>query len=368
MARGRTEGEVLSPRALNRALLARQMLLDRQPMGVADAVAHLVALQAQVPNDPYFALWPRLKDFDPHTLSALIAERKAVRMASLRATVHLTTADDARVLRPWVQPLITRLLASTPFGKATRGVDADALVSVARAAVGKAPMTLAQLRLVLADAFPDFPANDLSYVFHYRAPLVQVPPRGLWQRSGAPKVTTLESWLGKPLRKPSPDKLVLRYLAAFGPASVADARVWAGVPNLAPVFARLRPQLVTFHDQRGRELFDLRDAPRPDPDSAAPPRFMPVYDNAWIAYANRDRILPGGGNVPFRSVSVRPFLLDGFFAGFSRVLQDKKTATLVVEANGKLTRADKEALEAEGSALLAFATELPRRVVKFAKA
>ena len=218
-----------SPRALNRALLARQMLLERAAMPVADAIEHLVAVQAQVPSDPYFALWSRLAGFDPEDLAALIAQRKAVRMTSLRGTVHLTSAQDARMLRPWTQPTITRLLASTPFGKNTRGVDREALVEVARAAVGKTPMTLAKLRPTLAEAFPGFSGNDLSYVFHYTTPLVQVPPRGLWRKSSAPKITTLEAWLGKPQRKPSPDTIVLRYLRAYGPASVADARAWSGV-------------------------------------------------------------------------------------------------------------------------------------------
>src|SRR5262245_35324743 len=181
------------------------MLLERAAMPVPQAIEHLIALQAQVPGDPYIALWSRLRDFDPEELSSLLAERKAVRMASLRATVHLSTATDARMLRPWVQPIVTRVLASTPFGKSTHGVDRATLVKVASAAVAGAPLTLAKLRPTLAKAFPEFSANDLSYVFHYLAPLVQVPPRGLWRRSGSPKVTTLTDWLGSPPLKPAPE-------------------------------------------------------------------------------------------------------------------------------------------------------------------
>jgi hypothetical protein len=176
MAR-RLDAPLMSPRALNRALLARQMLLERAKVPVADAIAHLIAIQAQVPSDPYVALWSRLADFNPEDLAALIAGRKAVRMTSLRGTVHLTTAEDARILRPWVQSLITRLLASTPFGKNTRDADRAAVVALARSVVDKTPITLAKLRPALAAAFPGFSANDLSYVFHYTAPLVQVPPR-----------------------------------------------------------------------------------------------------------------------------------------------------------------------------------------------
>jgi winged helix DNA-binding protein len=362
----KSDALILSPRALNRALLARQMLLERAAMPAEAAIEHLVALQAQVPRDPYFGLWARLQNFDPEDLSSLIATRNVVRMASLRATVHLSTAKDARILRPWVQPMVTRVLASTPFGKSTRGVDHDALVRTAAAAVAGTPMTLAKLRPALATAFPEFSANDLSYVFHYLTPLVQVPPRGLWQKSGAPKVTTLEAWVGKPLLKAAPEKLVLRYLAAFGPASVADTRAWSGLSNLAPLFERLRGKLVTFRDARGTELFDLPGAPRPEPDAPAPPRFLPSYDNAIIAFANRDRILPGGGPIPFRNINVGTFLLDGFFAGFWSIKHDAKRARLVVEATSKLRRADQAALAAEGRALLAFAAPGRKPEVAFA--
>ena len=362
------EAPELSTRALNRALLARQMLLERAAMPVPQAIEHLVALQAQVPGDPYLALWSRLADFDPEDLSLMLAGRKAVRMASLRATVHLSTANDARMLRPWVQPMITRVLASTPFGRATRGVDREALVEAAEAAVAGAPKSLAKLRPALAAAFPDFSANDLSYVFHYLAPLVQVPPRGLWRKSGAPTVTTLTDWLGKPLLKPAPEKLVLRYLKAFGPASVADVRAWSGVSNLAPLFERLRPRLVTFRDQRGTELFDLPGAPLPNADTPAPPRFLPSYDNVIIAFANRERILPGGGPIPFRNINAGTFLLDGFFAGFWRVKHEKGKATLVIEPRARVGRGDKAALTAEGRALLAFAATGGDQRVEFAAA
>ncbi len=352
----RSDAPVLSPRALNRALMARQMLLERAAMPVADAIAHLVALQAQIPSDPYFGLWSRLKDFDPEALASLITQRQAVRMTSLRGTVHLTTAEDARVLRPWTQAMITRVLASTPFGKNTVGVDRDAVATVARAVVDETPMTLAKLRPTLAKAFPDYPANDLSYVFHYTWPLVQVPPRGLWRQSSAPKVTTLQAWLGKLLAKPSPERIILRYLAAHGPATVADARSWSGVTNLAPVFEKLRPKLVTFRDERGTELFDLPDAPRPDPETPVPPRFLPVYDNVILGYANRDRILRGAShNLPFENINVRPFLLDGYVAGFWKLTQTKNDATVTIEPFTAPNRTGKAALMAEGRALLKFA-------------
>jgi hypothetical protein len=363
----RSDAPVLTPRALNRALLARQMLLERAAIPVVDAIARLIAIQAQVPTDPYFGLWSRLRDFDPEALSSLIAERKAVRMTSLRGTVHLTTAEDARVLRPWVQPLITRLLTSTPFGKGTHDVDRAALATVAEGVVNKTPVTLAKLRPALAAAFPGYSPTDLSYVFHYTRPLVQVPPRGLWGKSSAPKVTTLQAWLGKPMLKPSPEKIVLRYLAAHGPASVADARAWSGVTNLAPLFEKLRPKLVTYCDDRGTELFDLPDMPLPDPDTPAPPRFLPVYDNATLGFANRDRIIAGGPpKPPPQNAWVKSFLLDGFVAGWWKIVEAKGTATLTLQPFAPIGRKDQAALAAEGRALLKFASGKSRHEVAFA--
>jgi hypothetical protein len=182
-----------------------------------------------------------------------------------------------------------------------------------------------------------------------------------------PTVTTLEAWLGKPMLRPSPEKLVRRYLRAFGPASVADARAWSGVTNLAPVFERLRPQLVTFRDDRGAELFDLADAPRPPEDTPAPPRFLPVYDNVTLGFANRDRIIRGGpAKPPPENAWVKTFLVDGFVAGFWNFVEDKKTATLTLAPFGKLTRGDKAALAREGRALLRFAARAPKHAVAFA--
>jgi hypothetical protein len=209
----------------------------------------------------------------------------------------------------------------------------------------------------------------VSYVLHYTAPLVQVPPRGLWGKSSAPKVTTLEAWLGKTMLKPAPDKLALRYLRAYGPASVADARAWSGVANLAPVFERLRSRLVTFRDERGTELFDVPDGLRPAEDTPAPPRFLPVYDNVTLGFANRDRIIrQGPSKPPPDNAWVRSFLLDGFVAGFWKIVEDKKSATLTVQPFGKLSRRDKMALAEEGRALLGFAAPARKHAVAFAAA
>ena len=325
-------------------------------MPPADAIEHLVGLQAQVPTDPYFALWSRLAGFDAQALSDLIADRKAVRMAAMRGTLHLMTARDALPLRTLVQPVLARMVGSTHFARKTRGIELDALIAAGRDAVKRKPMTLAELRPVLAAAFPGYDATALSWMFHYHAPLVQVPPRGLWGRSGAPRVTTADTWLDRKNARPSPDKIVLRYLAAFGPASVMDAQAWSGLTRLGAVFEALRQRLVTFRDETGRELFDLPDAPRPDEASPAPPRFLPVYDNVTLGFANRDRIVRGGPKVPVpQSVNVRTFLIDGFTAGYWKIVMEKNRATLMIEPFGKLAKAEMTALTEEGMRLLDFA-------------
>jgi hypothetical protein len=348
--------QVLSPRALNRALLARQMLLDRATMPALDAIRHLVGMQAQIPTDPYFGLWSRLADFKPEALSDLIASRKAARLAVMRSTLHLVAAEDALPLRRFVQPVLTRLVAGTPFGKATKGIDVAALVEAGRKAAEAKPLTLAELRPRLAHVFPDYPADALAWLLHYSTPLVQVPPRGLWGASGAPRVTTAEKWLGRKAAKLTAEMLVLRYLAAFGPATVMDMQAWCGVTKLAAAFETLRPKLVTFRDEKGRELFDLPEAPRPDADMEAPPRFLPVYDNVTLGFANRDRIVRDRPQVPVpQSVVVRSFLLDGFVAGFWNIVEREGTTTLMIEPFGKPSKRVLAPLIAEGHRLLQFA-------------
>jgi hypothetical protein len=169
-------------------------------------------------------------------------------------------------------------------------------------------------------------------------------------------VTTAESWLGKPLAKPSAPKIVLRYLAAVGPASVRDAQAWSGLTKLGAVFEKLRPELVTFRDDDGRELFDLPHAPRPDPDTPAPPSFLPVYENAVLGFVYCNRILRGGPRTPPpENAWVKTYLLDGFVAGFWKIVEPKAMATLEIAPFGTLTKRDKAALSAEGERLLAFA-------------
>jgi hypothetical protein len=283
--------DVLTDRGLGRATLARQLLLERTALDPVAAVERLVGLQAQLPLDPYLALWSRLDPFDPEELGRRLEDRTLVRIVVMRGTIHLVTADDALSVRPLVQPVLDAELARhAEFSPLLDGVDVSAPLTAARELMAERPCTGPQLRAALAERFPELHAPALAYACRCLIPLVQVPPRGVWGRSLQVTLTPLEAWVDRRVpEQPSLDELVLRYFGAFGPASVADVATWSRLTGLRPVVERLRPQLRPFRDERGRELFDLPDAPRPGPDVPAPVRVLPEYDNVLLSHSDRSR-------------------------------------------------------------------------------
>jgi Winged helix DNA-binding domain len=358
----RTDGS-LDRRSLNRALLARQLLLERVNRSPAEVTEHLVGLQAQEPIDPYIALWSRIEGFDPMSLSDLLADRRAVRAQLLRATIHLVTDRDMLTMRPVLRPVLERMLWSgSPFGRslARAGVDVDAVVEAGRRLLAEQPRTRAELRDALGPQFPAADSAALAQAVTFLVPVVQVPPRALWQRSGQARWATVESWLGRPLSgDASPDGLVLRYLAAFGPANAADVRAWSGLPAAAEVIERLRPRLRAFRDEQGRELVDLPDAPRPAPDTSAPIRFLPVYDNVILSHADRGRIVEEHHRrtvLKLDMISFGSILVDGFGRAIWRVEREPtgEAVTLDVALLEKLAAAETDAIGGEGERLLAF--------------
>ncbi|MFJ8111965.1 winged helix DNA-binding domain-containing protein [Streptomyces sp. NPDC096132] len=342
-------GPVLSDRVLNRATLDRQLLLRPAVVSVKAAVEHLLGLQAQNVKPPYYALAARLDGFVPEQLSAPMADREVVRIVTMRSTIHTHTADDCLTLRPLVQPARDREL--TNFRDGLAGVDLDRLAALARELVEAEPRTMKQLREALSAEWPEADPQSLAVAARCRLPLVQVTPRGLWGRSGQVALTTAEHWLGRPAAPaPAPDDVALRYLAAFGPASVKDMQTWAGLTRLREVFERLRPRLLTFRDEQGTELFDLPDAPRPDPDTPAPPRFLPEFDNLLLSHADRSRVVPPRhrgrswqGNQAYRTL-----LVDGFLAGVWKLEGD----VLVVESFDRLAKGQREDVTEEAERML----------------
>ncbi len=355
----RPDGETLDQRALNRATLARQLLLERVEMPALAAIEYLAGMQSQAPRAPYVGLWTRLHGFRATELSDLTAAREAVRGPLMRATLHLVSSRDYLALRPVIQPVLERGFAGSPFD--ISGVDVDSLLAAGRKLIEHRPRTRAELGPSLAEEWPESDPASLAQAVTYLVPTVQVTPRGLWAQSGQARWTTIEAWLRRDLDpEPSRERLVLRYLGAFGPATVRDIQTWSGLTRLGEVVDRLRPELITFRDESGSELLDLPDAPRPGAEVAAPPRFLPEYDNLLLSHADRTRFIAGGERVPLQpglGARYGTLLVDGLFRGTWRITRHDERAVLHVEPFEQLSRAARDAIAEEGEALVRFAVE-----------
>ena len=347
---------VLSQRAVNRATLDRQLLLRRADLTAIDAIEHLVGMQAQAPRAPFVGLWCRLAGFRHEELSELVTSRGAVRAALMRATIHLVSARDCLLLRPLVQSVLTSGFWASPFARNVNGIDLDPLLAAGRSLLEERPRTRSELARELTGRWPDRDAESLAYTVSYLLPLVQVPPRGTWAGAGQATWTTVETWLGRDASPDlSVDGLVLRYLAAFGPASVMDVQTWCGLTRLGEIAERLGSRLRRFRDENGRELLDLPDAPRPDPDTPAPPRFLPEYDNLLLSHADRSRVIVDGRTVPLypgNGGTRGELLVDGRWAANWGTSRSGSTATLTIEPFGRLARRDTAEVTHEGIALL----------------
>jgi hypothetical protein len=351
---------VLDTRALNRATLARQLLLDRADLPVLDAVAHLGGLQAQEPQEPFVGLWSRLRAFDPTVLSDLLTGRHVVRTHLMRRTVHLVTADDALAWRSRHDAMLRQRVLGV-YRRELDGVDLDELAAAGRAVMADGePRSMTELARALAERWPAPGPRALGeMVIAALVPMAQLPPRGLWRTKAGVRNVPLSSWLGREIDPPSPDgsdpvgqTLVRRYLAAFGPAASADLRAWCGLAGLPAAVAATREKLVSFRDERGRELLDLPDAPRPDPDTPAPVRFLPAFDNALLGYHDRSRIIDDA----HRGLSVageRVVLVDGRVAATWNV----RDSTVTVTPLRPLSGADRAAVSEEGRELASFLSD-----------
>lgn len=346
----------LTARELGRATLARQLLLERSAAGVVEAVRQVGGLQAQEPGPPFLGLWSRLEGFESGALLEALRSRAVVRGTMMRGTLHLVTADDYAAVRPSLQPMLVRAMASALRERAA-GLEPDAVLPVARSLLAERPRGFEELRELLQAEFPAVNERALGYCVRMLLPLVMVPaPEERWGYPRVASFTLAEEWLGVPLAGAAePDALVLRYLAAFGPASVADVQAWSGLPGLAAVLEQLRDGLVTLVDERGRELFDLPDAPRPGAEVPAPARLLPEFDSVLLAHADRTRVIAEAHRpaVVTKNLRVRAtFLLDGMVAGTWSVKRTKRQATLTLAPFRALRAGEVRALQAEGEALL----------------
>ncbi|GAA2021036.1 winged helix DNA-binding domain-containing protein [Catenulispora yoronensis] len=353
-------GRILSEQELNRATLDRQLLLRRSALDAADAVEHLVGLQTQLPPNHYVALWSRLDGFDAQAFSRRFEDREFVRLSLQRSTIHTVTARDCMPLRHLLRSVHSRTLQGA-FGRKLKGIDMPELAARARVLVEQEPRTFNDLGKLLAEDYPDHDAQALGVAARNQLAMVQVTPRGLWLQGGLAKHTTAENWLDltEPVPAMTPDELVLRYLKAFGPASVMDAQMWSGLTGLREVFERLAGGLAVFRSEGGTELFDLPDAPRPDADVEAPVRFLPEFDNVFIGHKDRARIHDprvAKEKIWAGNLSLTTFMVDGRIRGVWKLETDRKrtTATVNLTPLVPITKAQRSALEAEGAALLEF--------------
>ncbi len=347
----------LTRRALNRATLARQMLMEREPVPVLSAVERLLALQAQQAKPPFIGLWSRVAGFERDALQALLQRREVIRATLMRGTLHLASAKDYLHLRASFTPLLEASVASVLRERA-KGLDIAPLVEEARAFFEASPRTFEAVRDHLVARHPRNDERAMGFAVRMFLPLIQVPTDAEWGYPGTTDFALAESWLGAPLRAGADlATLVSRYLAAFGPASVADAQSWSGLKGLKPAFESLRPSLRTFRDERGRELFDLPTAPRPDEDTPAPARFLPEFDSLVLGHEERARLVDDAHRSRLITKNLRvpaTFLVDGFVAGTWTVECKRAVAALVVEPFTPLKKKDRDALAKEGEALLRF--------------
>lgn len=359
---------VLDDRALNRAALARQMLLERADVPALDAVAHLGGLQAQEPQEPFVGLWSRLRAFDPTVLSDLLTGRQVVRTPLMRCTVHLVTAADVLAWRARHNAMLRQRILGV-YRRDLDGVDLDELAEAGLALMADGrPRTTAELVQGLSDRWPAAGRRALGDMLGSLIPMVQAPPRGVWRTKAGVRHVRLSAWLGRDIDPlPSDDSdpvgqgLVRRYLAAFGPATTSDLRAWCGVAGLPAAVAAVRGELVAFRDERGRELLDLPDAPRPDPDTPAPVRFLPAFDNAILGYQDRRRIIDDAHRM-LSFDGKRVVLVDGRVAATWTVDAD----TVVVTPLHSLSKPARTEVAEEGERLAAFLVDDDRPRVKLA--
>lgn len=362
-------GASISTRALNRATLARQMLLAREKTSPIHAVSRLVGMQAQAARPPFIGLWTRLATFDRADLLTLIHERRVVRVTAMRATLHLMTARDYILLRGALQPALTRGLLSIAKGRRTV-IDLPRLIADGRTLFGKRSAPFDAIRALLTKKYPQADERALAYAIRCAVPLVQVPDDSAWGFPAVCDFALADTWMGTPVSAVDAPAhaLIRRYLAAFGPASVADAQAWSALSGLREVFEELRATLVVFRDERNREVFDLPDAPRPDEDTPAPVRFLQEFDNAILAHDDRSRIVDPAHRPLLSTKNLLvpgTFLVDGWVAGTWKIERKKHAATLWLKPFGKVARKNLAQVHEEGEALLTFAeADAERREVR----
>ncbi len=361
MTAGRPQ-RVLTLRELNRAMLARQMLLERTKLGVVTAIERLAALQAQWAPSPYVALWSRLADFDKAALWSAIEKARVIRARLMRGTLHLVSARDFYAYAVATQDLQRGAWNRLQVG---RGVDPREIARLA-IAFAREPRAKEEVVAHLTERVGSLGGPYKWLIWRFvsaHADLVSAPPGGRYDFGGtdAPYVAA-RHWISggaRPMEEDAIALLIRRYLAAFGPVTLADIAKFAGqVPGrIRPVLDKMTPSLVTFADERRHVLFDLPMAPRPSADVKAPVRLLPRYDEMLIAYQHRDRVIaaPHRPKIYSKNAIVEASLLvDGLVAGTWALERGKTEAVVRIRPFRRLAPADRAAALVEGERLAHF--------------
>ncbi len=343
---------VLTARHRNRALLARQLLLDRPELDLPAALEQVAGLQTQYAPSAYIGLWSRLRDFTRPMLTDALVERRAIQGTLMRSTIHTVSAADYWPLaiavheprRAWWLRALRRELD---------GVDLEAAAEAMREELAGGPLRERELKARLAArGFPRLAAVGAAFSLD----LVRVPPSGTWERRRADLYGLADAWLPPPVltTDEATDHLVRRYLAGFGPASAADIASFAGLPVTGVRGALARIGHVTYADEAGKELLDLPEAPLPDPETPAPVRFLGTWEALLLVHARGTGVLPEAHRPRIFHTraphSFNTFLVDGQVAGTWR----HEPAGIALAPFDPLAPADRRALDEEAHRLEAF--------------
>ena len=342
---------VLTRRDLNRALLARQMLLERQPIAVTRALHTLLAVQGQLPRAPFVGLWARIADFVQDGLREAIKTRQVVRATMLRGTLHLMLADDVLAFRTTLR---TETELSLPGGKHWSQADLEPTLSLARQHF-QAPASFDSLREQIAAAGLD-EVRARAYAARLLLPLVQADSDAAYGFDAGGEFVLAETWLDSSVAvQPRPEELVRRYLAAWGPATPADFAAWSGMKGVARWFETLGDDVLTLKDDRKRTLYDLRDAPRPNAEAPAKPRLLPEFDAVMLGWQDRTRIISAEDArlIANRNLQVPAVVLvDGFVVGTWKVERKRKAASVTIRTFRPIVADARATLEREALDLL----------------
>jgi hypothetical protein len=342
---------LISTRALNRALLARQLLLERSSLPLTDALEQVGGLQTQYAPSGYIGLWSRLRDFRREELTEALVDRRVIQGTLLRSTIHMVSAADWRLFAVGTRNARREWWLRVSRGESDK-IDIDAVLGRVRDLLATEPRRQAEIVKVLeGEGYPRIAWNTAAQLID----LVRVPPSGTWERRRADIYGLADDWLGASAatEEDGREHLIRRYLGGFGPAPLTDIANWAGLPvnPLRPIVERL--DLRRLRDERGRELLDLPGAPLPDPDTPAPVRFLPTWEATLLVHARRALILPE----PYRPMifntkmpqSVPTFLVDGAVAGTWRHEKDH----IEIKPFGDLSAAVRREIDDEAERLAA---------------